>query len=228
MSHSHIDKPNNLKEKVENEPVNYIGVDESGKGDFFGPLIIAGFYVNPEISEELRKLQIKDSKELSDEKVSQLANRIIENFKNYFSIVQIYPKKYNELYSKIRNLNSLLAWGHARCIENILMKYRVPLAICDQFGNESYIKKALMKEGKQIELIQTPKAERFIGVAAASILARNYFIEWINKTEKKLGIKIPKGANQKVKEAAKIIEDRFGKEALYEYVKAHFKTFGEI
>lgn len=85
-----------------------------------------------------------------------------------------------------------------------------------------------MKEGKQIELIQTPKAERFIGVAAASILARNYFIEWINKTEKKLGIKIPKGANQKVKEAAKIIEDRFGKEALYEYVKAHFKTFGEI
>lgn len=142
MNHSHIDKPNNLKEKVENEPENYIGVDESGKGDFFGPLIIAGFYVNPEISEELRKLQIKDSKELSDEKVSQLANRIIENFKNYFSIVQIYPKKYNELYSKIRNLNSLLAWGHARCIENILMKYRVPLAICDQFGNESYIKKS--------------------------------------------------------------------------------------
>lgn len=228
MNQLDIDKPDNSKEKVENEPDSYIGVDESGKGDFFGPLIIAGFYVNPEIREELKKLQIKDSKELSDEKVSHLANRLIENFRNYFSIVRIYPKKYNELYSKIRNLNSLLAWGHARCIENILMKHRVPLAICDQFGNENYVKKALMKEGKQIELIQTPKAERYIGVAAASILARNSFIEWINNTERRLGIIIPKGANQKVKETAKIIEDRFGKDSLYEYVKTHFKTFREI
>lgn len=210
------------------EPENYIGVDESGKGDFFGPLIIAGFYVNGGIITELKKLQIKDSKLLSDDRIIQFANTLIDNFKDYISIVQIFPKKYNELYKKIGNLNSLLAWGHARCIENILIKHKVSLAICDQFGNENYIKNALMKNGKQIELIQTPKAERFIGVAAASILARNSFIGWIRRTEEKIGVKIPKGANQKVKEAAKLIENKFGKEALSEYVKVHFKTFNEI
>jgi len=104
----------------------------------------------------------------------------------------------------------------------------VPVAICDQFGNENYIKNALMKEGKQIELIQTPKAERFTGVAAASILARNAFLEWMKKAEERLGMKIPKGASETVKETAKKIIEKFGKETLFEYVKAHFKTMNEL
>lgn len=215
------------EEKLE-EPERYIGVDESGKGDFFGPLVIAGFLVTPENKYELIRLNVQDSKELPDEKVAEIARLIKEKFPDNFTIVQIYPKKYNELYSKIGNLNSLLAWGHSRCIENILTKHKVPVAICDQFGNENYIKKALMKEGKQIELIQTSKAERFIGVAAASILARNAFLEWIKRAEEKTGIQIQKGASELVKESARKIIERFGKEALYEYVKAHFKTMNEL
>ena len=215
------------KEKLE-EPEFYIGVDESGKGDFFGPLIIAGFYITPEIRKELIQLNVQDSKELSDQKVAEIAETIKEKFPDNYTVVQIYPKKYNELYSKIGNLNSLLAWGHSRCIENILSKHKVPVAICDQFGNENYIKNALMKEGKQIELIQTPKAERFTGVAAASILARNAFLEWMNKAEERLGMKIPKGASETVKETAKKIIEKFGKETLFEYVKAHFKTMNEL
>ncbi len=105
-----------------NEPEFYIGVDESGKGDFFGPLVTAGFYVHPEIKNELISLGVQDSKELSDERVAQIATLLKEKFKDNLSIVQIYPKKYNELYEKIGNLNSLLAWGHARCIEKYFIK----------------------------------------------------------------------------------------------------------
>lgn len=213
---------------IAEEPDTYIGVDESGKGDFFGPLIIAGFLVTTEIKKELLTLNVQDSKRVSDEKIIVIANSIKEKFKDYFSIVQIYPKKYNELYKKIANLNSILAWGHSRCIENILAKHKVSLAICDQFGNENYIINALMKEGKQIQLIQTTKAERFVGVAAASILARQSFIDWIKRTEEKIGLKIPKGANEKVKEVARQIIEREGKEALDNYVKVHFKTMQEI
>lgn len=220
--------PANSKNDKPDEPDYYIGVDESGKGDFFGPLIIAGFYTTPEIKKDLIQLNVQDSKELSDQKVIEIASVLKEKFADYFTIVQIYPKKYNELYSKIKNLNTLLAWGHSRCIENILSKHKVPVAICDQFGNESYIKNALMKEGKQIELIQTTKAERFIGVAAASILARNAFLEWIKKAEERIGMQIPKGANEMVKETARKIIEQFGRETLYEYVKAHFKTMNEL
>jgi ribonuclease HIII len=221
-------QPINTGNEKKEEPEFYIGVDESGKGDFFGPLIIAGFFITPNNRKELIQLNVQDSKELSDQKVAGIAKTIKEKFPDNYTIVQIYPKKYNELYSKIGNLNSLLAWGHSRCIENILAKHKVPIAICDQFGNEDYIKNALMKEGKQIELIQTSKAERFTGVAAASILARNAFVEWMKKAEDRIGMKIPKGANEIVKETAKKIIERFGKETLYEYVKVHFKTMNEL
>lgn len=230
MIFSSMEETQSIHSEKENidEPEFYIGVDESGKGDFFGPLIIAGFYTTPEIKKELIQLNVQDSKSLTDQKVSEIASALKEKFSDFMTIVQIYPKKYNELYSKIGNLNSLLAWGHSRCIENILSKHKVPVAICDQFGNENYIKNALMKEGKQIELIQTTRAERFIGVAAASILARNTFLEWIKKAEEKIGMKIPKGANESVKETARKIIERFGKETLYEFVKAHFKTMNEL
>lgn len=211
-----------------NEPEFYIGVDESGKGDFFGPLVIAGFYVTPAIKKELNALQVQDSKELTEHRTKEIATLIKNRFKEYFTIVKIYPPKYNELYSKVKNLNKLLAWGHSRCIENILSKQKVPIAICDQFGDENYIKNALMKKGKEIELIQTTKAERFIGVAAASILARDAFIEWMDKTEKKLGLKLPKGAGTTVKITAKQIIENFGKDTLQEYVKVHFKTMNEL
>lgn len=211
-----------------NEPETYIGVDESGKGDFFGPLVIAGFLVNPEIREKLQKLEVRDSKSISDNKIKKIAEAIQAEFSCYYEIVKIYPEKYNQLYSKIKNLNTLLAWGHSRCIENILLKQKATIAICDQFGNENYIRSALMKEGKQIDLIQTHNAERFIGVAAASILARKVFLEWFEKTEKELGFKVPRGTNQKVKETARKISIMMGKGSLIKYVKIHFKTMNEL
>lgn len=206
------------------EPDEYIGVDESGKGDFFGPLVIAGFFVNLENKEKLSKLNIKDSKLLTDSEIKNLSKIITKEFSGYFNVVQINPQKYNELYAKINNLNKILAWGHARCIENISINHKVKYAICDQFGDTSYIKNALMKKGKELELIQTIRAEKFLAVASASILARNSFINWIENTSHELRIKIPKGSTEIALNAAKQIVKLKGTDKLKEITKTHFKT----
>jgi len=206
------------------EPESYIGVDESGKGDYFGPLVIGGFVVNEKNRNQLINLKIRDSKLLDDKEIKFLASKIKNHFNGNYSIVQINPKRYNELYDKFRNLNQLLAWGHARCIENLLTNNDTTIAICDQFGNESSIKNALLEKGKKIELRQSFRAEKFLAVAAASILARNNFINWIETTSKELKIEIPKGAGEIVKETAIKIIDLYGKEKLNELIKLHFKT----
>ncbi|MBM4175648.1 MAG: ribonuclease HIII [Ignavibacteria bacterium] len=206
------------------EPGSYIGVDESGKGDFFGPLVIGGFVINEKIKSQLINLKIRDSKLLSDSEIRFLAVKIRSQFKENYSTVQINPKRYNELYSKFKNLNQLLAWGHARCIENLLTNNDTTIAICDQFGNESSIKNALLEKGKKIELRQSFRAEKFLGVAAASILARDSFINWIELKSRELKIAIPKGASEIVKTTAKKILEKYGAEKLSGLVKLHFKT----
>ena len=121
----------NVTEEIREK--NYIGVDESGKGDYFGPLIVAGVAINDELKKTFSKSGIKDSKQLSDEKILQLALQIQKQAK--WSIVTINPQKYNELYSKFKNLNKLLAWGHARVIENLLEKApECTLALSDKFA----------------------------------------------------------------------------------------------
>lgn len=135
----------------------HIGTDESGKGDYFGPLVIAGVFLEDKQQSVLRELGVKDCKGLSDNRVRELAEILKQGYTH--SIVAIGPEKYNELYEKLRNLNKLLAWGHARVIENILAKIPCSQAITDQFGDRLYVVNALMKKGRTIELIQRPKAE---------------------------------------------------------------------
>ena len=207
-------------------PICHIGVDESGKGDFFGPLVIAGVLVDEESTKILIKAGVKDCKKVEDKNISKLAAIIKNNC--VFSIVTINPSKYNEIYTKFNNLNKLLAWGHARTIENILEKKDCTYAISDKFGDEKLIKNALMEKGKNIELEQKHRAESDIAVAAASILARAHFIAGINDLSKKYNIEIPKGASSKVIEVAKTIAKNFSKEELKNVAKIHFKTYTEI
>ncbi len=206
------------------EPENYIGVDESGKGDYFGPLVIGGFVLTEKNISQLLQLKIRDSKLLTDNEIRFLASKIKNQFKGSFTTVQINPKRYNELYDEFKNLNQLLAWGHARCIENLLETNDAAIAICDQFGNTSTIKNALLEKGKKIELRQSFRAEKFLAVAAASIIARNNFINWIETTSKELKIEIPKGASDAVQTTAKKILGIHGLEKLSSLVKLHFKT----
>lgn len=207
-------------------PLQRIGVDESGKGDFFGPLVIAGVMVDETNIEILTKAGIKDCKKVEDKNINKLAAVIKNNC--VFSVITINPSKYNELYAKLKNLNLLLAWGHARAIENILEKKDCGYALSDKFGDEKLIQNALLKRGKNIRLEQRCKAESDIAVAAASILARAQFLTSLSELSVKYGIEIPKGASDKVVLAAKSIMDRYTKDELKNAVKIHFKTYLQL
>jgi ribonuclease HIII len=206
------------------EPAIYIGTDESGKGDYFGPLVIAAVFTDPSLSKKLKEIGVRDSKELTDESISIIATKIKKLDGCVFDVIVISPEKYNILYEKMGNLNKLLGWAHAKVIENVLNVKIAPEAISDKFGNEKYIHNSLQEKGKEIKLHQVTKAERFTAVAAASILARDSFIKWFYRVKKQMNIQLPKGASQKVEEKAKYIKKQLGNEVLGKLVKLHFKT----
>ena len=208
------------------EFITHIGTDESGKGDFFGPLVIAGVMADEKIAEKFIKLGIKDSKKLTDKKMLVLAEEIKKTAPH--SVIAISNPKYNQLYSNIKNLNRLLAWGHARAIENILNSNHCEYALSDKFGDESLIKSALMKNGRSIRLEQMCKAESDIAVAAASVLARATFVQKMQDMENTYGIKFQKGCSQLVKNVASEFIQKYGKDRLKEVCKTHFKTYNEV
>lgn len=199
-----------------------IGIDESGKGDYFGPLVVAAVLVTPADEPDLRLMQVRDSKRISDSRILEMAPDIRQVCRH--SVVAIGPQRYNELYAKIKNLNRLLAWGHARALENILEHSECPLAISDQFGDERFIVNALLEKGKKIRLIQRPKAEEDLAVAAASILARAEFLLRLKRLSEEIGLSLPKGASQAVEIAARVVVKKLGRERLESIAKLHFKT----
>ncbi len=206
------------------EPENYIGTDESGKGDYFGPLVVCGVLADKKSLVELKKIGVKDSKELSDNLIKKLSTNIKEIVGSKFSLVIINPEKYNQLHAKMKNVNRILGWAHAKVLENLLEKYEAKEAISDKFGDENYIKNSLQKESKNILLHQLTKAERFTAVAAASILAREKFCDWFDVQKIKYGFELPKGASSIVENTASSIKEKYGLEKLNELVKLHFKT----
>lgn len=204
----------------------HIGTDESGKGDYFGPLVVAGVFLPDRQQRVLAELGVKDSKKFSDNRVRELALLIKKGYKH--SLVVIGPEKYNELYAKLRNLNRLLAWAHSRAIENILEEVHCSLCITDQFGDKSYVLNALMKRGKNIELVQKPKAEEDMAVAAASILARAEFLRRLHFLSQDVGMILPKGASSLVDEAGLRLVKLQGIQVLDKVVKKHFKITKRI
>ena len=208
----------------------HFGIDESGKGDFFGPLVIAGVYVDRHIAREFMRAGVQDSKRIgSDARIRALAEAIRETPGVAASVVEISPLKYNELYEKIGNLNRLLAWGHARVIENLLdQRPDCPRALSDQFGNPALIERSLMAKGRGITLDQRTKAESDLAVAAASILARERFIGWLERAGKKHGVTLHRGVSAQVKSVAREMVARHGAGILRELGKMHFKTAQEL
>src|SRR6266496_119698 len=184
----------------------HFGVDESGKGDFFGPLAIAGVYVDHGISRKLLDAGVQDSKRIgSDARIRALAQTIRKTANGVVETVLIGPQRYNELYEKFGNLNKLLGWGHARVIEQ-----------------------SLLRHGRKIDIRQRTKAESDVAVAAASILAREAFINWLERRGKELGFRLERGASANVKEIAKKLVEMKGPGALREVAKVHFRTAHEV
>ncbi len=207
------------------------GVDESGKGDFFGPLCIAGVYVNAGVITAWKDLGIRDSKSIgNDRRIGELAERIRETPGCVHTVVPIGNEAYNRLHTKMRSVNAVLAWGHARVIENLMLqRHRMnPLpirAISDQFAaSKETVAKALLSLGRELELVQRHRAEEDIAVAAASILARHEFVTRLDRLGKEAGIELPKGASAAVEKAGRDYVARHGADALQKVAKMHFRT----
>lgn len=212
---------------AESEFFPHAGIDESGKGDFFGPLVIACVFVEDRAAaEKLASLGVRDSKAIkSDAKIAQIAQQILPAVNGQAAVVAIGPEAYNRFYDNIRNLNRLLAWGHARTLENLLEK--VPActsALADKFGDERLIRNALMEQGRKIELRQQTKAEIDIAVAAASILARAEFVRRMSLLGKEVGMELPKGAGPQVDKIARSLAEQGGRALLSTVAKMHFST----
>lgn len=208
----------------------HFGVDESGKGDFFGPLVIAGVYVDRGIARQFMEAGIQDSKRIgSDARIRTLADAIRKTHGAVVDTVVIGPERYNALYEKFGNLNRLLGWGHARVIENLLAKRPdCPRALSDKFADAKVIERSLLERGREIHLEQRTKAESDPAVAAASIIAREAFIDWLEKRGKASGFKLGRGVSAAVKEAARKVVETGGADALRQVAKVHFRTAHEI
>ena len=208
----------------------HFGIDESGKGDFFGPLVIAGVYTDAEITRQLIKAGITDSKKITTPaKIRQLAAVIKATPGIEFDVIALRPEKYNEIYASFKNLNRMLAWGHATVIEELARKRPdCPRALSDQFAKAEVLQTALKKKNITLKLDQRTKGESDTAVAAASILARERFIDWMDAATKKAGFKIPLGASSQVITAGKKLITEHGAEALGKFAKLHFKTTQQV
>ncbi len=204
----------------------HIGVDEAGKGDVFGPLCVAALYADETQITSLIKMGIRDSKRLNDTTIIKLAEKIKKECP--YSIVQIFPKRYNELYEQFKNLNQLLAWGHATAIEEIRKKTNCTNVIIDQFASEHVVESALRRKSIQVELTQCHRGEEDIVVAGASILARAAFVNGIEKLGSEFNLTLPKGASSLVIKAGRQFIRSHGEAPLHQVAKLHFKTIKEF
>ena len=218
-------------EKIRNPEMYapHFGIDESGKGDLFGPLVVAGVYVDEDTADRLIEIGVRDSKTITtDKKIAELAEEIEKTVRGGMEVVTMGPARYNELYRKFGNLNRLLAWAHGKVIANLHVKVpQCPRALSDQFGDPRLVEGELRRQGVEIQLQQRTKAESDIAVAAASILARAEFVRQLARLSAEVGFDLAKGCSSGVKKMAEEIFKQKGREGLAYVAKTHFRTFSE-
>ncbi len=208
---------------------HWIGSDESGKGDYFGPLVTAAFYCREQDVLALQRLGVKDSKQLQDAQINILADKIMERFPNQYQVITLVPKKYNELYKNFtankKNLNHLLAWCHSKVIATLARKFNPEGIFVDRFTKQGLVEYYLNSEKiDSCDVLQAHQGERDIAVATASILARAKFNAGIEYYSKVYGITIPKGGGERTLTIGRQIVEKFGEEKLEELAKLHFKN----
>lgn len=206
----------------------HIGTDEAGKGDYFGPLVVAGALVDQDSEKALLALGTRDSKKLSDKRVMSIEKDIKRALGDgRWEVLRIDPERYNTLYSKMGDLNKMLAWAHGRVIENLLnANPDCALAVVDEFSARS-LTDALMEKGRSIRVVQSVRGERDTAVAAASILARAEFLRRLEKLGQEFGMELPRGASM-VEAVARQLVGTHGKEKLSRVAKLHFRTTNKV
>lgn len=216
-----------VQKKSSKKYISCMGFDESGKGDVFGPLCFAGVYVGENESAQLVEWGVCDSKKLADKQILMLATKIRQHY-TYETLV-LMPEQYNALYTKFRNLNRLMAWGHVELMTLLHQKTRCTHAVLDQFCSPLEVEKVLKPKRIDVNLIQKTGAESSeIAVAAASILARACFVEGMETLSTQFGLTIPKGAVHGVVQTGRRILEQYGESGLEKTIKLHFKTLTAI
>ena len=203
-----------------------IGMDEAGKGDFFGPLCVASLYADEEGIRALSEIGVCDSKRLSDDSILKIAKKLRASYS--YTVIRLFPKKYNELYQKFKNLNRLLGWAHAAALGEMIQKTGCRFAILDQFAEKHLMEQTLKQKKIEANLQQKIRGEEDLVVAAASILARAAFLEGMEALSQEHGMVLPKGASSQVISAAKKLVAQFSSDILDKVAKTHFKTMNDV
>ena len=203
-----------------------IGVDESGKGDFFGPLVVAALLADEDRTAELTAIGARDSKKIADRRLLQIDTELRRGFPH--GVVIILPEEYNDRYEQVRNLNKLLAAGHARAIELVLAKSEADIAISDKFGKTELVELAMRERGHLLPVHQLVRGEAVPQVAAASVLARAAFIRQMQELSRLAGIRLPLGAAGQVDEAGRRVVAARGVDFLRKIAKTHFKNYSRV
>jgi ribonuclease HIII len=209
----------------------HIGVDEVGKGDYFGPLVVVACYVNNEFADKLSQLGFDDSKKFTDNKIKKLYEQV-KDYPYYYPSV-VHPAEYNDLVNKDGNVSIVLAKQHSKCIEKTLKDLQskdIPCesVVIDQFSSsKNRILNELGELGKLVNVVQFHKGESDIAVAAASIIARGIFVEEFEKMGEKYNFNFPKGASNVIDSGLSFIQ-KHSSEELRNVAKVGFKTTQRI
>jgi ribonuclease HIII len=222
------DKPKKASEVLNLPEHRYaLGIDESGKGDYFGPLVVAAALIDTEQVPALLKLGVKDSKKLSDAKILEMGPKVREMVKHF--ILAINPKKYNDLYKTEQNLNRMLAKAHIHTFEKVAHSEQVDLVISDQFAHDKkFLLSFIPEKLKHIPYFQRTKGEEEMAVACASIMAREKFLQTLVEMSDHFDFFFPKGAGDNVKAEARKFIAISGRDALMVTAKVHFSITEEI
>jgi ribonuclease HIII len=208
----------------------HAGLDESGKGDFFGPVVAACVIAGGDEVRALQKTGVRDSKSVGGDRAIFAMEKSIRAIGGV--VVQstaLTMGKYNELYGRFgRNLNRLLGWLHASALGGALRRRYVPEGLLDQFSKRPIVQGFLARDFPDFALAMRTKAESDPVVAAASIVARAEYLRRLEALSKEAGRPLPRGAGRNVWAVGRTIFEEFGAEFLAKYCKTHFKTFGEI
>ncbi|MCK9555404.1 ribonuclease HIII [bacterium] len=209
---------------ADNDMAKRIGSDESGKGDFFGPLVVSGVCAYGEEIAEMAKAGVRDSKKIKSEaKIHALEKIIAKN--SATETVSISPKRFNQMYMSMKNMNKILAWAHACVIENLIKQTGCKLVVVDKFAPKTTLLQMLKEHGRKARIIQRTKAESDIVVAAASICARAAYLKEMKRLGDKYGVTFPKGGgSDKITDALKTFLSKYGKNELENVAKINFKT----
>ena len=211
----------------------WAGSDESGKGDFFGSLVVAAVVVDNTTADRLRAAGVKDCKLLTDKKILELEDIIKASVVDY-SVLELKPRVYNLRYEQVAaqggKLNQLLGYGHVAALSKVLEKHEdCHSALIDQFTTSMVNSRALKQRFPQCDVRQQPKAESNLAVAAASVLARAQFLHTMAALAAEAGVQaLPKGGGAQATACARELAAKYGKEALRNYVKLHFANYQRV